>query len=322
MSATARQTDRSRRGPGGRDGPPGRRGGRIRRPAAAAGVLLALAALLCLPPPARADFRHARMGARPRSLGSAFVSLADDANAAYWNPAGLTAGTGPSLMVTRAWLYGVSEIYNDYVCASLPRVRGLSLGLSWVRLGVDDLYSEHTVNLAVAAPVPWLRGLSVGAAGKLLLLDAPGYERYNDPAYGGGDHAFALDLGFRYRAEGPWTLGGVIHNVNEPELQLLATTSDPDPAFTEWALGGSYLFRDTLLLTADLRNREGRWLDAVGHGGAEIWFFDALALRAGIDAGLVTMGVGLQDVHWEADFALETNKQLGDVYMLSFTVRK
>ena len=99
---------------------------------------------------ARADFRHARMGARPKALGSAFVSLVDDANATYWNPAGLVRSDRSSVMATRAWLFGVSDIYNDYICADLPMVGGLHLGTSWVRLGIDDLYSENTVNLAVA----------------------------------------------------------------------------------------------------------------------------------------------------------------------------
>jgi len=40
-----------------------------------------------------------------------------------------------------------------------------------------------------------------------------------------------------------------------------------------------------------------------------------------MDRGLVTMGAGLQDKRWEADFAVETDRKLGNVYMLSFTVR-
>jgi len=284
-------------------------------------LLLAAALLPALATPALADFRHARPGARPRALGSAYVALADDPNAAYWNPAGLTRDGRAALMLTRTWLYGVDGINNDYAAADLPAWRGLHFGVSWVRLGIDDLYSEDTLNLAVAARAPFLEGLSLGAAAKLLRLDAPGYARYNDPAFGGADNAFALDLGFHYDSGGPWTLGGVVHNVNEPELQLLATTARPDPAYAEWAVGGSYLFRETLLVSVDARSREDGLLDTALHGGAEIWFFDALALRAGLDAGTVTMGVALQDVHWQADFALENNKPLGNVYVLSFTVR-
>jgi hypothetical protein len=284
-------------------------------------VLLAGGTVLA-PSRAEADFRHARMGARPKALGSAFVSLVDDANAVYWNPAGLARIDRSSLMLTRAWLYSVPEIYNDYVCMTLPSWRGLHFGWSWVRLGVDDTYSENTLNLAAAARLPWLDGLAAGVAGKLFRLEAPGYEQYNDPAYNGGDHKFSCDLGLHYDSGGAWTLGAVVYNLTSPELQLLSTTSDPDPVYTEYAVGGSYLFRDTLLLTVDLRDREGEWDNTVLHGGAEIWFFNALALRSGLDQGLVTIGVGLQDVHWEADFALETNRDLGNVYMLSFTVRK
>ena len=272
-------------------------------------------------PAARADFRYATPGARPKAMGSAFVALADDANAAYWNPAGLTRTNRLTLMATSSWLYGVSDIDNYYLAATLPQAGVFHFGISWVRLGISDKYSEDALNLAVAAPLSFLSGLSVGVTGKMFLLDAPGYEIYNDPNYLGGDQGFSADLGLHYDSGGAWTLGAAFYNLSETRLQLISTTSNPDPVYSEWALGGSYLFRNTLLLTADVRSREGRELDTVVHGGAEIWFFNALALRTGLHAGMVTMGVGLQDVHWEADFSLETDNKLGNVYMLSFTVR-
>jgi hypothetical protein len=283
--------------------------------------LLVVATLMLVATTALADFRFATPGARPKAMGSAFVALADDANAAYWNPAALTRSEQLSLMATNSWLFGVSDIDNYYLAATLPRWGKVHFGASWVRLGITDIYSEDTLNLSAAAPLPFLRGLSVGLTAKLFMLDAPGYEALNDPNYMGGDRELSADLGLHYDSGGDWTLGAVLYNVHETSLQLISTTANPDPVYTEWAAGGSYLFRDTLLLTADLRSREGRELDTVLHGGAEIWFFDALALRAGLHSGMVTMGIGLQDDHWEAAFALETDKKLGNVYMLSFTVR-
>ena len=190
-----------------------------------------------------------------------------------------------------------------------------------MRLGLKDLYSEDTLNLAVGFKAPFIEGLSLGVTGKMFLLSAPGYEQYNDPNYNGGDQGYSFDLGALYDSGGAWTLGAAVYNLVETKLQLIENTTDPDPIFTEWAAGGSYLFRETLLITADLRNREGRSLDTVVHGGAEIWFFDAMVLRAGLDVGLVTMGAGLHDDHWQLDFSLETDKALGNVYRLSFTVR-
>lgn len=284
--------------------------------------ILVVATALAVAGSAHADFRHGRMGARPKALGSAFVSLADDANAAYWNPAGLMHAPQASLMLTRSWLYGVSDIQKDYVSATMPGWQGFRFGASWVRLGIDSIYSEDTINFSVARGMAFLEGLSLGVTGKMFLLAAPGYEQYNDPNYNGGDHDFSFDVGAHYDSGDAWTLGAVLYNVTAPTLQLLDNTSDPDPVYREWAAGGSYLFRETLLVTADVRSRDGRTEDIILHGGAEIWFYDALVLRAGLDKGLVAMGVGLQDKHWQADFSLETDKKLGNVYMLSFTLRK
>lgn len=284
--------------------------------------LMVILTMLLLSDVALADFRFLPIGARPKALGSAFVAIADDPNAIYWNPAGLVRDDRLALTLTRSWLFGGTEnLYNDQVSAKLPSIGPVHLGAAWTRLGINDIYSENTLSLATAMEMSFLPGLSLGLTGKLFLLDAPGYEQYNDPSYNGGDHAFTCDLGFLYDSGEKWTVGGTLYNATAPELQLLENTSSPDPAYREWAVGGSYLFREILLVTADIRNREGRAKDMVAHGGAEIWFFDALVLRTGLHQGMVTLGAGLQDKNWEADFAIETNNKLGNIYMLSFTLR-
>ena len=57
------------------------------------GVIVGLAALLIAAGNARADDTHYRglpIGAHAIGLGGAFVGVADDASAAYFNPAGLS----------------------------------------------------------------------------------------------------------------------------------------------------------------------------------------------------------------------------------------
>ncbi len=285
-------------------------------------LLAALAADTAL-----ADFRATRMGARPRAMGSAFVSLAEDACATHWNPAGLTRDERFQAMVTRNWMFDLSdEIQNDALTLDLPgfdvpKIGRVHAGAGFVRLGIRDVYYEDTYVLALGMDMPFLEGLSVGATGKIYRLSAPGYEVYGDPSFLGDDTGYAADLGLLYDSGRAWTLGAALYNLNEPHLQLLSTTENPDPVFRAFAVGGSYLFRDTLLVTADLRSREGGWDDTTINGGAEIWFFDALALRSGLFESRVTMGVGLQDDRWRLDLALETHKELGDVYLLSFTLR-
>ncbi|HPF36727.1 hypothetical protein KDK88_05780 [bacterium] len=297
----------------------------LRRAARRAALVLTILALLA--GSAAADFRSTRTGARPRAMGSAFVSISDDANAVHWNPAGLTAVDDLQAMVTHNRLYGVAdELRDDALTLSGPRFRLLGLDVraagAFVRRAIPDVYYEDTYELSLAAEAPGLRGLSCGVTGKVFRLSAPGYEQYNDPAYLGADTGLAADVGLIYRAEDPWSLGAVLYNLNEPHLQLLGTTTNPDPVHRAFAVGGSYLFRDTLVLTGDVRSARFHFDELRINAGAEIWFFDTLALRSGLYEGNVTMGLGLQDRSWRADFALETHEEVGDAYILSFTLRK
>ena len=277
--------------------------------------------LLLIPVIVHADFRHSRMGARPRAMGSAFVSLSNDQYATIWNPAGLTLDNRTAVSITRAWPFSIPELQNVNMVLDIAEMKSIHFGAAFTRLGIDNLYYEDTYNLSAAMEVPFIKGLSIGSTVKMLRLEAPGYEQYNDPAYNGGDSGFAYDVGLIYNNGNPWTLGAAVYNLNEPYLQLLSTTVESDPVYSHFAIGGSYLFREILLLSCDLGSREGGWDDNVVRLGTEIWFFDTLALRSGINNGLVTMGFGLQDKHWQADFALESFMETGNVYTLSFTVR-
>lgn len=288
----------------------------------AAGILLFTAFVLALDPaPAFADFRHARMGPRPRAMGSAFVSVADDANAVYWNPAGMTQLERFEITGCRTMLYAVEELSNDYISAVYNRSRYGAFGVSWVRLDLEDIYNENTINFAYARRMPVLDGLSIGASLKLLMLAAPGYERYNDPAYRGRVIEPGIDIGVHYRPKRAWAIGAVVYNINEPELQLLETTRRPDPVYRDYAVGASYIFRRLLLVTFDLRTRYGELSNTVGRLGSEIWFFNAVALRGGFEQERMTAGLGLKGERWQIDVMLETHYELGNTYQFSATIR-
>jgi long-subunit fatty acid transport protein len=66
----------------------------------AAGCLLSFA-LLGFPGPARAQ-TFGGIGTRAEGMGGAFVAVADDASAVYWNPAGIATGATFDLQVSAA----------------------------------------------------------------------------------------------------------------------------------------------------------------------------------------------------------------------------
>ena len=102
-----------------------------------------------------AEFLSHGVGARALGMGSAFVAIADDATATYWNPAGLTEVKKHSFSAMYAdtfstgdgsWLSRGLVSYNflNYVY----QIEDIgSIGLSWIRLGVDDIPRTTFIDL-------------------------------------------------------------------------------------------------------------------------------------------------------------------------------
>ncbi len=98
------------------------------------------------------NFRFNTPGARANAMGGAFIGMADDASAAYSNPAGLTILPKPEVSVEyksakyentfynnaerrRSRLPGVSQTQDGWVCGILlpigfPRIFDLGEGLA------------------------------------------------------------------------------------------------------------------------------------------------------------------------------------------------
>ena len=94
-----------------------------------------------------AEFLSHGVGARALGMGSAFVSIADDATAAYWNPAGLTQIQKHAFSAMYSDSFGMED--GDFLNKGLVTYNFInyvqqiedigSIGVSWIRLGVDDI---------------------------------------------------------------------------------------------------------------------------------------------------------------------------------------
>ncbi len=75
-----------------------------------------------------AQFLKIGVGARALGMGGAYVALADDGSAHFWNPAGLAAAEGIGVMLMHnAWLVNIN---HDYLSVALPAGNLGVLGLS------------------------------------------------------------------------------------------------------------------------------------------------------------------------------------------------
>ena len=97
-----------------------------------------------------AEFLSHGVGARALGMGSSFVSIADDATAAYWNPAGLVQIQRRAFAAMYSDSFGAAQggflgkglvEYNFF--SYVQQIEGIgNVGISWIRLGVDDI--PHT----------------------------------------------------------------------------------------------------------------------------------------------------------------------------------
>jgi hypothetical protein len=115
-----------------------------------------------------------------------------------------------------------------------------------------------------------------------------------------------------------------VRNLGEPDLSLISTTESGDPIRTEMRVGGTYTFREVMLLAGEVRRSAGvpdyyqsRTTYCLG---TEIWFFDAFALRSGLRGDKATAGLGLRIDNLSIDGALMSEGRPGSKYRLSLSL--
>jgi hypothetical protein len=88
------------------------------------------------------NFLRVEQGARPVALGGAFTSIADDANAIFYNPAGLTQISSVGYAVSYAdWLVG-----SKFFSGAFSYTGSLgTLGFSYIQFGIEEF--EETLPL-------------------------------------------------------------------------------------------------------------------------------------------------------------------------------
>lgn len=255
------------------------------------GTVLAACILTALAGPSLAGTSlQVPIGPRAIAMGGAFSSISDDAEALYWNPAGLPWIGHQEITGTHANLFG-SDIQDNYVAFVLPLTRQDAAAVDWYRSGFNDTelnFGENRIDLSYGRKAfPFL---SAGGTVKYLTrnTDLDGVSVRNGRGAG-------LDFGLIATPFARLRVGVVAQDAFDTKLSYSQGEGTVVAYPRTVRIGASYSPIRDAIVAADLDDRL--------HVGAEYSPVQALALRAGVQND----GSGSDGLTWSAGTGIRWN---------------
>lgn len=262
-------------------------------------ILSTLCLTLWFTTPVYSDsFTDIQIGARPQGMGGAFVAVVDDANALYWNPAGIIQNSFAEITTMRGIPFGIKmdTLSNDYLAYAQPLSFRYGFGVSWMRnaakleqgiLKETSKMTEDTFALSFAMAVS--SKFYFGTTIKRLVIDTI-------IESGAG---FGFDFGILYKPTDNISFGAIFRN--------LATDIKNEKVPDTIRLGTALRFKK-LLLAFDMNSKKGinkdKDITYLFHFGAERKFGDHFVLRVGSNQDFnPSFGLGFIYNIWNLDYA-------------------
>ena len=267
---------------------------------------------------AAANFLLFEPSARAAGMGNAYVAIADDANATYYNPAALASLEVRSVSTTfyKPVPRLASDIFSSFGAYThqFSGIGNLGFSLIYTSLGTQfrtdaqgqDLgtFTSFGMALGVSYGTHLFKNLALGVTVKFIHENLSSTGAGIEQGKGAGT-SFAGDLGLMWKASDRLTIASVLRNVGPNMTFIDADQSDPLPQNATLGIAYKVLKSDSysLMLTTDIYKPladEGFFSFATGwsdsapdeefkdidyHLGAEWWYNlsedSAFALRGG-----------------------------------------
>ncbi|MDE2733733.1 MAG: PorV/PorQ family protein [Gemmatimonadota bacterium] len=283
------------------------------------------------------EFLGLGAGARSAALGSAYVALADDATAGYWNAAGLSALNSRQVHLTHSEHFS-GLIQRDFVAVARPGRLFHGMALSLVRMGIDDIHFTElpdplqlpsTDNRPLIASTEqsadyalYLSGsrrlgarLSLGLSAKAIYRQVASINAYG----------FGLDLGVRYQLSHQIALAANVRDATT--TPIVWNTDSTDRIQPSLLLGVAYAIpiaegQTTALLATRSGGDASAATDDVPLNAGLEYRHRYIALRAGLEEGRQAFGLGLTPHrNLDLDLAYLQHDALEATYQLSASFR-
>lgn len=242
-------------------------------------------------------FEEARplyVGARALGMGNAFTALADDAEAGFWNPAGLVQWQGVKIAGSRKVSDRDDYAFDPKCVAYSYRGNGLFWG-NKIALRVESGTPDFTY-YSLARRLS--SHLAIGGSVKFKRKHPSDYYQF----FG---HSPGYDLGILWKPDALSSGGVLIQNMGDAKQWVSVVT-----------FGFAHKFPNRSLLAVDIATLFEDDPELELHVGWEWQMNNWLALRAGISDGHSTAGVGVNLLMFRVDYGWIRNEE-GNAHFLS-----
>lgn len=261
------------------------------------------------------------IGGRPLGMGGAFAAIADDATAAYWNPAGLAQLKASEASTMHAILNMDRRL--DFVNYAHLLKDGSVWAFSWTGFGVDMIEERAGPNdprgYAAGELVKYFNDTENSYAGSYAWRVKPKIDlgvsvKYmNQMVADASARCFGLDVGILYRVNEKFHLGAAAKDISS-DLQWDTGVDYTDPVPYSARVGMMFRPRPSLIFALDVQKYQ--FVDAELHFGVEGWIKEMFAIRAGVDDGDISLGSSVKIRDWQIDYSF-TDRNFGDVHRIS-----
>ncbi|HHS50440.1 MAG TPA: hypothetical protein ENN07_04930 [candidate division Zixibacteria bacterium] len=265
-----------------------------------------------------------QLGARPLGSGGAYTAVANDANAAVWNPAAMESFRNLAFTASYARLYlgvdgdGLNEGFAGFVNHLGLYGQGGSYGLSFSQY-FADVYSQMQVTLGYGKRLYGTADGNQLALGVNLKLIRSGFNESNfyrfvatDEVFASGYNsmAYSADAGIFFRPADWISIGAVAKDLLEPDVSISGSGTDADKLPMTFR-GGLALhfggFTPSFDIEYSTREINGE-SDMKIHAGLEKWFGRSFAVRGGLNRDEAALGLSYmrysERFGWGIDYAV------------------
>lgn len=251
------------------------------------------------------QFELLDVGAKPIALGGAFTSLANNSNAVYYNPAGISQLPFREISIFYSPApFGLKELANGSINYVEPTKYG-AFGLSAKSYGFE-LYKEITATLSYANN--YKKKIYYGANFNYYNLKIQNY---------GSDATFGIDIGVLAYLTDFLRWGFSAYNLNRPSI---GTQNDKLPQVYRTGLSVQLPSRNDVNFILDFE-KDTRYTATV-KAGIEYTLYNMVDLRAGIgtEPTKFSAGIGFYYSMFEIDYGFYNHQDLGLTHQGTVTI--